>query len=84
MWYVCWASILAITQPQARVYSPRTSLTGATFNDVPMINSRSTFSLSANRQVSNSESSAWPKKVMSGYTSATSLSNQSMRMYAPS
>ena len=34
-----------------------------------MINSKSTFSRSAKRHESNSESSAWPKKVMSGCAS---------------
>jgi hypothetical protein len=44
-----------------------TSLTGATFRLVPMITSKSTFSRSSCRHSSNFESSAWPKKVISGY-----------------
>lgn len=44
----------------------RTSLTGATLKDVPMITNRSTFSRSWNRHSSNWKSKAWPKKVISG------------------
>lgn len=45
-----------------------TSLTGATFKLVPITTSRSTSSRSLNRHSSNSESRAWPKKVISGCT----------------
>lgn len=52
------SQLLSLETFRYEIDSPRTSLTGATFSEVPMIKSRSTFSRSANRQVSNSESNA--------------------------
>jgi hypothetical protein len=72
MWEVCWRNSQPVKSqfnPKQDKYIHTTSATGATFSEVPMTRSKSTFSRSSRRAWSKLSVSFSPKKVMSGYTS---------------